>query len=432
MMSTHAAVALPRSKGDLGHDRVALAEFVAATASVEQCRMARHAFLRRHATAVYAQLTGGRSARPRLGELVDAAAKRFPGLAPTEREMARERSRRQVDKEGLEIDQGIFFHELLAVPEVGEHLLDSMLTPSPRALALLEIFRLTGRVSLSSVLLERNGRVAQLTINNQRCLNAEDEQLVDDMETAVDLALLDDDVRVGVLRGGVMTHPRYEGRRVFSAGLNLVDLHEGRISLTGFLLRREAGFVSKLMHGALLDPGDDGMPRRTVDKPWCAAVDSFAIGGGMQLLLAVDYVISADDAFYSLPAAQEGIVPGLGNLRLSRYAGSRLARKVILGGRRIRATDPEASLLCDDVVAPGEVDQAVDRATRLLDCPAVAANRRMLALAEEPQSDLRRYLSEFALVQARRLYAEDVVTKSGRFAARPSGLQPLSAEGEQA
>jgi thioesterase DpgC len=43
---------------------------------------------------------------------------------------------------------------------------------------------------------------------------AEDNQQVDDMETAVDLALLDPDVRVGLLRGGEMSHPRYRGKRV--------------------------------------------------------------------------------------------------------------------------------------------------------------------------------------------------------------------------
>src|SRR5690606_32303152 len=132
--------------------------------------------------------------------------------------------------------------------------------------------------------LERRDGVAHLTMCRDDCLNAEDGRQVDDMETAVDLALLDPAVHVGVVRGGTMTHPRYRGRRVFSAGINLKALHAGEISLVGFLLRREVGYISKPVRGLLVER-DDAWRSATVEKPWVAAVDTFAIGGGCQLLL---------------------------------------------------------------------------------------------------------------------------------------------------
>ncbi len=55
-----------------------------------------------------------------------------------------------------------------------------------------------------------------------------------------------------------------------------------------------------------------------IEKPWIAAVDTFAIGGGAQLLLVFDHVLAGADAFVSLPAAQEGIIPGASNFRLGR------------------------------------------------------------------------------------------------------------------
>ncbi|MFD0891772.1 enoyl-CoA hydratase/isomerase family protein, partial [Streptosporangium algeriense] len=183
---------------------------------------------------------------------------------------------------------------------------------------LLDGFRATGLAELGTVRVARRDGVTHLTVHNEHCLNAEDEALADDMETAVDLALLDEGTGVGVLRGGVMSHPRYRGRRVFSAGLNLRDLRDGRISLVGFLLRRELTYICKILHGALTGPS------ATAEKPWVAAVDAFAIGGGLQLLLVFDRVVAADDAFFSLPAAQEGIVPGVANLRLTRLVGGRL------------------------------------------------------------------------------------------------------------
>lgn len=381
---------------------------------LESCRRVRNRMILRHADAIYDELTGGRTVHRRLSELVSAAAEHFPGLVPTPEQMAAERRHIQAHKDGREIDQGVFFRGLLRSRITGPHLSDAMALPSPRARALLARFAAAGHVDLDTVLVERHGPAAHLTIHNEQCLNAEDDRLVEDLETAVDLALLDDQVRVGVLRGGLQTHPKYQGRRVFSAGINLADLRAGRISFVDFLLGRELGFLNKIAHGLLADPAGDAWPHRTVQKPWLAVVDSFAIGGGMQMLLVADRVIAAEDAYFGLPAAQEGIVPGLGNLRLGRLTGSRLSRRIILSGHRIRATDPEASMLCDDVVPAGDLDLAVARAVADLDSPAVVANRRMLGLAEEPPEAFRGYLAEFAVTQALRMYSPDVLARLER------------------
>jgi (3,5-dihydroxyphenyl)acetyl-CoA 1,2-dioxygenase len=221
---------------------------------------------------------------------------------------------------------------------------------------------------------------------------------------------------VGLLRGGEMSHPRYRGQRVFSAGINLKELHAGGISLVDFLLRRELGYIHKLVRGILVEDGPHWQ-FPTAAKPWVAAVDGFAIGGGMQLLLVFDHVLAASDAYFSLPAAQEGIVPGAANFRLTRCAGPRLSRQVILEGRRIRASDPAATVLVDEVIAPAELAEAIERSLDRLQSPAVVANRRMLNVAEEPLDEFRRYMAEFAVQQALRLYSEDVVAKVGRFAA---------------
>ncbi|MGW6445269.1 (3,5-dihydroxyphenyl)acetyl-CoA 1,2-dioxygenase DpgC [Lentzea sp. NPDC055074] len=374
-------------------------------------RLLRARFLRANVAELYDELTDGRTTHLRLPELVDAAAGRFPGLVPGSDEIARERLLAQAEKDGLEIDQGVFFREVLRSDLAGPHLVDSMRRATPKALDLLPTFRATGVVELEAVRIERRGGAAHLTMCRAHNLNAEDADQVDDLETAVDLVLLDPDVRVGVLRGGEMSHPRYAGRRVFSAGINLKFLHAGQISLVGFLLRRELGYINKIVRGLVVDEFE------TIAKPWVAAVDTFAIGGGAQLLLAFDRVVAGADSYFSLPAAQEGIVPGAGNLRLTQLAGGRVSRQVILWGRRIWATEPDARLLFDDVVDPREVGAAVEESADRLDSPAVVANRHMLNLAEEPPAAFRAYMAEFALQQAMRLYGDDVVAKVGRFAA---------------
>ena len=62
-----------------------------------------------------------------------------------------------------------------------------------------------------------------------------------------------------------------------------------------------------------------------------------------------------------LPARKEGIIPGASNLRLPRFVGDRAARQAILSGREWTAGEPDADLLCDEVVEPGQMD-ARDRA----------------------------------------------------------------------
>jgi thioesterase DpgC len=157
-----------------------------------------------------------------------------------------------------------------------------------------------------------------------------------------------------------------------------------------------------------------------VQKPWLAAVDSFAIGGGAQLVLACDRVIVERDAYFTIPAAREGIVPGVAALRLGRLVGARQARQIILADGRVAAGDPAARLLFDEVCAPEDMAAAIAAEASRLAAPAVVANRRMLNLADEPQESFREFLAEFTVQQAGRLYAEDVLTKVTRFATSAS------------
>ena len=75
----------------------------------------------------------------------------------------------------------------------------------------------------------------------------------------------------------------------------------------------------------------------------------------------MDQVIAADDAYMTLPARKEGIIPGAANLRLARHVGDRIARQAILAERRIDCASPEGRLICDAIVAPGAMDAEIER-----------------------------------------------------------------------
>ncbi|WP_280443919.1 enoyl-CoA hydratase/isomerase family protein [Nocardia brasiliensis] len=377
-------------------------------------RRSRRLFLDCHIDAVYDTLTGSRTIPRRISELLVDVAAKFPGLVPSQRIRDAESGRIQAEKEGWDIDIALFYSMILSSPLAGRHLIDSMRAPALHSMEYIEQFSSTGIVELPTVHIERIDCTAHITFRNGSCLNAEDNQLTEDIETAVDLVLLDDKVRVGVLRGGEVDLPRYRGRRVFSAGINLTELRNGNISFVDFILGRELGYINKILRGGLVGVDELTLRPREVQKPWIGVVDTFAIGGGVQLLLVLDHVIAETTAFFSLPAAAEGIVPGLANLRLTKAAGGRLARQLILGGRRIDAADPDARFLCDQVVPPDQIDAALDTAIRDLSSAAAVVNRRMLTLAEEPIDRYREYLAEFAVVQAERMQSSDVLAKIER------------------
>jgi len=348
----------------------------------------------------------------RVEELVFRAAERYPGLVPTREQIAEERTHRQSEKRGLEIDQGRFLSHLLAHERAGRHLMRAMLLPRPEALERLGAFRASGRADLGLAVVQREGRTGRLELRNPRFLNAEDDEATAALEIGVDLVLLHPEIEVGVLRGAVAEHPRYAGRRVFNAGINLTDLYHGRISLVDFMMAREMALLGKIYRGHW--SGEDSEPglEDTLEKPWIAAVETFAIGGGCQLLLVMDRVLAERGSYFNLPARKEGIIPGVSPRRLTRFVGDRLARQAIMFERGFDPDSPEGRLLCDEVVEPGGMDEAIERnADQLMSAGPVsaAANRKAIRLGEETLDDARLYLAVYAREQARCMYAPALI-----------------------
>ena len=380
------------------------AEQAARTAISDAMTSARETFLRAHAADLYAALTGHYSRWLRLEELMEQAAAAVPGLVPSPADMAAERARGLPDKEGAELAQGLLAAHVLALPRAGRHLCEAMLRPLPAAYGHLEELRATGRVDLGPARVTRTGRAGLLELSNPRHLNAEDDTTLAATECAVDLILLDPDIEVGVFRGGVVQHPRYQGQRVFGSGINLTHLYHGRIGYL-FYLVRDMGYVNKIYRGILPDgagtgpEGDGG-----IEKLWVAAVEQFAIGGACQLLHVVDHVIAVRGSRFFLPARKEGIIPGASNLRLPRFVGDRAARQAILSGREWAAGEADAAALCDEVAEPGDMDRAVaDRVDALTNSGLVnaTANRRTLRAGQEPLDLFREYMAIYAREQAR-------------------------------
>ncbi len=391
----------PRSQRDAAQKR-------AGETLVHLSAAATRDFFRRHAVALYADITAGGTRSLRVDDLLWEAAARLPGILPSEAELEEERRSMQQDKDGLEIPQGLFVSQVMSDRASGLHLIRAMLRPKPDAFAMLDGFVRTGRADLGTVRVEVEGETAYVYIHNERYLNSEDDTTVGPMETAVDLVLLHPVVRMGVLRGSVVDHPKYRGRRVFCSGINLTRIYQGKQSYVSFL-HRNLGLHSKIYRGILAHSFTDSLdapmdePELTLEKLWVAVVEAFAIGGGCQLLLVVDYVLAEEGSYFNLPARKEGILPGTANMRLPRFVGERLAREAIMFDKTFHADTPEGRMVANRVVPRPEIDQAVR------DCVANAigsgmvsagANRKAMRVQAEPMDQFRSYMATYARDQA--------------------------------
>jgi thioesterase DpgC len=389
--------ALPRKPARNASERAA------AEATLSVARASRDRFSAAHARTIYEQLTTGCSRFVRLEDLVYMAADIVPGLVPSRYEVAAEAALDQRDKDGIEIDQGLFISRILADERAGLHLCHAMLLPRADSAEPAARFAAEGTLDLGAVRLKRHGHTVHLTAAHPRFLNAEDDTTLDAMEIAADVAILDPESDIVVMRGGSVEHPKYRDRPIFGAGINLTHLYRGAIPYIWFP-RRELGYVHKIFRGvARPDALPDDVSGFGIEKPWVAAVDTFAIGGHCQILLVMDYVIAAADAFMTLPARKEGIIPGLANLRLPRFVGDRIARQAIQYERRLPCDSPEGRLICDEIVAPQDVAASIERVVAgLTSSGAVGAigNRRALRIGAESIDLFRRAVSLYAREQA--------------------------------
>ncbi|MEV7981773.1 enoyl-CoA hydratase/isomerase family protein [Streptomyces sp. NPDC086519] len=158
---------------------------------------------------------------------------------------------------------------------------------------------------------------------------------------------------------GVRAVVLHGGRRLFAAGADVKALAAmGPEQVRGWnrALQRTFDEVARL------------------PMPVVAAVTGYALGGGLELALAADYRVAADDALLGQPEVQLGIMPGSGGTqRLTRLVGPSRAKNLLMTGRRVDAEEALRLGLVDEVVPADRVlDTALGYARRLAEGPAAA------------------------------------------------------------
>lgn len=178
-------------------------------------------------------------------------------------------------------------------------------------------------------------RIGVLTIHRPDALNALNSQVLEELSDVVSLM---ERKTASELRCLIITGA---GEKAFVAGADIKEIHS--------LKTTEALHFSEL--------GQKVFRRlETLKIPVIAAVNGFALGGGLELALACDFIYASENAKLGLPEVTLGLLPGFGgSVRLARIVGKARAKEMVLTGLSINAVEALACGLVNKVLAPAEL-----------------------------------------------------------------------------
>jgi enoyl-CoA hydratase len=187
-------------------------------------------------------------------------------------------------------------------------------------------------MTYETILVDRQDRVATITLNRPDALNALNAAVMSEVTTAA--AELDADTGVGAI---ILTG----SAKAFAAGADIKEMS----TLSYADVFSSDYFAAWAKFAA-------------VRTPTIAAVSGYALGGGCELAMMCDVLIAADTAKFGQPEIKLGVLPGMGgSQRLTRAIGKAKAMDLILTGRNMDATEAERSGLVSRVVPADELQR---------------------------------------------------------------------------
>jgi enoyl-CoA hydratase len=195
---------------------------------------------------------------------------------------------------------------------------------------------------LTDVRGEGDRRVAWITLNRPKALNALNDALMDELGAALQAYDADEGIGCIVITGS---------EKAFAAGADISAMAKFE-----FMQVYKGDFITRNWETI-----------RTVRKPVIAAVAGFALGGGCELAMMCDFIIAAETARFGQPEIKIGIIPGAGGTqRLPRAVGKAKAMDLVLTGRMMDAAEAERAGLVSRVVAADKLHDEVLTAAQVI------------------------------------------------------------------
>ena len=181
-------------------------------------------------------------------------------------------------------------------------------------------------MNYETIITSRDERVALITLNRPKALNALNDQLMDELGHALQSFDADDEIACMVITGS---------EKAFAAGADITMMAK-----YNFMDVYKGDYITKNWETI-----------RKVRKPVIAAVAGFALGGGCELAMMCDFIIAADTAKFGQPEIKLGIIPGAGGTqRLPRAVSKAKAMDMCLTARMMDAQEAERAGLVSRIV----------------------------------------------------------------------------------
>jgi enoyl-CoA hydratase len=244
-------------------------------------------------------------------------------------------------------------------------------------------------MAYENILVERDDQIATITLNRPKQLNALSGAVLQDLDQAFNELASDDGVRAIVITGS--------GDRAFAAGADIGELNQIERASEGRMMA--------------LRSHDLGRKMARLPKPIVAAINGFALGGGLELALACDIRIASETAQLGLPEVSLGIMPGWGgSQRMARLVGPSMAKLLMMTGQRIDAREAHRLGIVEQVHPAAELANAAKQlAQTLAGMPPISLS----AIKQAVNSGLNMALDD-ALVLEAALFGELTVTEDAK------------------
>ena len=223
-------------------------------------------------------------------------------------------------------------------------------------------------MSFETITVEQRDAVTLITLNRPKALNALNSKVLEELIDAFADYQADDSQLCAVLTGS--------GDKAFAAGADIKEMSE----------KEAADFYLE----DFFAPWTSEIVKKT-RKPWIAAVNGFALGGGCELAMMADFIIASENAKFGQPEIKLGVAPGMGgSQRLTKAVGKSKAMEMCLTGRMMNAEEAERSNLVARIVPHDQLlDEAMKTAKQIASMPPMAAiaNKEMVNAAFETGLD---------------------------------------------
>ena len=189
-------------------------------------------------------------------------------------------------------------------------------------------------MNFNTILVSVEDRLAQITINRPKKLNALNEETISELRLAFEMLEEDQRIKVIVLTGS--------GEKAFVAGADISEFSN--------FSEQEGSLLARIGQEKLFNYIEN------LSKPVIAAINGFALGGGLELAMCCHFRIASDNAKMGLPEVSLGVIPGYGGTqRLPQLVGKGKAMEMIMTAGMISAQEAKACALVNEVTTQEEL-----------------------------------------------------------------------------